>query len=222
MKPCLMVIRMRKGWRKVDELTRDLALPVRLIDEITGDRPVGEQQVSVAEADERPIRNRSGYYLFFDLPEADVTVNIDGGDLYHDTSTTAQWDPVDREFNSGDPLELTLSPTAAYAFPGGLTLVRGTVLDGTTHVGGATVTVSGHARTTESSKDGEFVYYFSDIEINDIEHVDVSDPGEEADFRRFYRPGGSDPEFEVDGTPGRIQPSFPVEVGRLTTHDLEY
>lgn len=215
-------MRMSEGWRKVDELIRDLALSVHLIDEVTGERPVGKQRVSVAETDERPIRNRSGYYLFFNLPEADVTVEVDSGDLYHDTSTTVDWDPVDREFNSGNPIELTLSPTVAYTFPEGLTHVRGTVLDGTTPVGGATVTVSEHARTVESTEAGEFFYYFEDIEVDDIEHEDVSDSDEEADFRRFYRPDGSNPEFEVDGGPGQIQHSFPVEVGRLTTHDLEY
>lgn len=210
------------NWRKVDELSRRLTLAVKLIDEVSGDDPIGEPRVEVAEVDEHPIRNRSGYYLFFDLPGEEVTVEVDGGDLYHDGSTTVDRAPDDGTFDAGDAVELSLSPTPAYPYPRGLTRVRGTVFDGTTPVGGATMSVVGHSRTTMTTDDGEFAYYFDDIDPGDIEREDIGENGDERDVRRFYRPGGSDPEFEVDGDPGRLQRSVPVEVGRLTTLELTY
>lgn len=209
---------MSERWRKVDELSRDLALAVDLTDEVTGGQPAGEFAVRVEEADERPVRNPSGYYLFFDLPEAELTVAVDGGDRYHDASRKVDLEPAGGARDPGDAVELTLAPTPSYRFPAGLTRVRGTVLDGSTVVPGADVSVAGHQRTVTATDAGEFVYYF-DVDRSDVTRDDVDNDNEK---ERVYRPGGADPEFVVDGAPGQMRRSVVVEVGRLTTRDLNY
>lgn len=214
---------MSESWRKVGDLSRSLSLAVRVTDGVTGSRPVHEPEVRVREVAERPARNLSGYHLFFDLPDEEVTVTAKGGDRYHDASTTVDLDPEgDSVHDPGDAVELALVPTPSYEFPAGLTRVRGTVFDGSTAVPGAEVTVAGHSQTTTTTGAGEFVYYFDDVDSSEIVRADIDgDNGEE----RVYRPSGSDPVIEVSrpqGQPQAIQRSVTVEVGKRTTRNLNF
>jgi hypothetical protein len=217
------VAAMSEGWRKVDELSRDLMLAVRVTDGVTNGQPVHDPEVRVRGVDEQPVRNLSGYYLFFDLPEEEVTVTVAGGDRYHDATTTVDLDPGGGSAHDpGDAVELTVAPTPAYQFPAGLTRVRGTIFDGNATVPEGEVTVAGHPQTTTTTEAGEFVYYFDDIDSNDIVRADID--GDSQD-ERVYRPSGSDPVFEVtrsQGQPRAIQRSVTVEVGTRTTRDLNF
>lgn len=224
---------MSEGWRKVDELSRDLALAVRVTDAVTGGQPVGNPEVRIQGVDERPARNLSGYYLFFDLPEEEVTVTVDAGDEYHDASTKADLDPTSDDFQDpGEATGIALEPTPAYQFPAGLTRVRGTLLktagNQSMPVPGAEITVlappgqnQSDMRTVRTTDAGEFVYYFDDIDSSEVVRPVVD--GVKKD-KRVYRPGGSDPVFEVTagGSLGQIQRSVTVEVGRLTTQNLNF
>ena len=213
-------------WRRVAGFSRDLSLAVGVRDGVVGGDPVGDVRVRVEESDERPIRNRSGYYLFFDLPQEPVTVTVDGGDRYRDASTTVTLDPAAADtHDAGEAVEVSLEPTPAYPFPAGLTRVRGTLLDGETPVGGATVGVTDHPQTVTTTDAGEFVYYFDAVDPADVERVDP-DPTDDDPGKRLYRPSGSDPTFEVsdspDGSLAGFQTSLEVRVGTLTSHDLTY
>ncbi|WP_380677735.1 hypothetical protein [Salinigranum sp. GCM10025319] len=213
-------------WRRVAGFSRDLSLAVAVTDGVVGGAPVGDVRVRIEESDVRPIRNPSSYYLFFDLPQESVTVAVDGGGRYRDASTTVNLDPAATDtHDAGEAVEVSLEPTPAYPFPAGLTRVRGTLLDGETPVEGATVGVTGHSRTVTTTDAGEFVHYFDAIASADVEWVDP-DPTDDEPGRRLYRPGGSDPTFEVsdspDGSLGGFQTSVEVRVGTLTTHDLTY
>lgn len=207
---------MPEGWRQVDSFTRDLSLAVQLTDGVVGGRPVGNPTVRVQGVDEEPFRNRSGYFLFFDLPEEEVTVTVDGGDSYFDASQKVPLDPAASDtHDTGEAVELTLEPTPSYQFPAGLTRVRGTVWDGSSRLSGVTVSVDSSSRSTTTTAAGEFVYYF-----DDIDRANISVESSTGD--RLYRPGGSDPTFVVDGgPPGGFSQSVRVEVGRLTIEDLK-
>lgn len=211
---------MSEGWQRVDELGRELALAVELTDAVSGGRATGDPAVRVAEVDERPVRNRSGYYLFFDLPEIAVTLEVDGGDRYRDASTTV--DLAADSFDRGEAVQLPLEPTPAYPFPAGLTRVRGTVLDGGATVGGATVSVDGHSRTVETTDAGEFVYYFEDVTAEAIDLVDPKPDDDTNLVTRYYKPGGAHPTFHVDGPPGTFDQSVKVEAGTVTAEALRY
>lgn len=208
----------------VDEFTRHLTLAVRVTDEVTGGQPVGDPEVQVRGVDEQPTRNPSGFSLFFDLPEEELTVTVDGGDLYHDASEPVDLDPSSPggARDPGNAVEVSLSPTPVYPFSEGLTRVRGTLLDGSSPVPGADISVVGNSRTTRTTDAGEFVYYFDDIDSNEIVRADVD--GDNRD-ERVYRPSGADPVFEVtrsQGQPQTIQRSVTVEVGKRTTRDLNF
>ena len=218
---------MSERWRKVGEFRNELSLAVGLTDAVTGGQPVGDVDVTITGVDEQPVRNRSGYYLFFDLPAEERTVTVDGGEQYQNASTLVELDPSSHD--PGEATELTLEPTTAYQFPAGVTRVRGTVFEKQPNgdlvpVPGADVSVVGHTRTVRTNDAGEFVYYF-DVENVDVVHADTDNDSTTPKVR-VYRPGGSDPEFTFDPDPSDSQSgfsdSFPVEVGRLTTHDLVY
>lgn len=214
---------MSDQWQPATSVSYDLALAVVLTDSVAGGQPSGDPVVRVAESDERPIRTKSGHYLFFDLPEKEVTVTADAGDQYRNATKTADLDPAGGARDTGTPFEVPLKPTPAYEFPSGLTRVRGTVLDGTTPVPGATVSVAvpGHSRTVETTDAGEFVHYF-DVNASTIERYDP-DPNDPTNpVERRYKPGGSHPEFTVDGDPGTFTENVVVVVGTCTTYDLNY
>lgn len=207
---------MPEEWRPVETITQTLALAVELTDGVVGGRPVGDPEIRVAGVDEAPVRNRSGYYLFFGLPAETVTVTVDGGDHYADATASVDLDPDSpTAHDTGEAVEVSLAPTPSYPFPTGLTRVRGTVWDGDVPVADADVSVDGFARTTRTTDTGEFAYYFDDVDRDDVET-------DAATGERRYRPGGDDPTFEVDGTPGTTSQSVRVIVGRLTTQDLHY
>jgi len=214
---------MSEDWRRVEQFTRDLALAVRPVDVVAGGRPAGDLRVRVEGEAERPVRKPDGHYLFFDLPPAEVTVAVDGGDRYRDATKTVTLDPdAEDAQDPGQAVEVSLAPSAAYPFPPGLTRVRGTVRDGDTPVSGADVSVANVSRTFETTDAGEFVYYFDDVDADDVERWDPDPDDPDNPVERLYKPGGSHPQFVVDGPPGRVRRSVRVEVGTLTTTDLEY
>lgn len=215
---------MAEGWRRVEDVSRTLSLAVQLTDGVVGGRPRGDFRVRVDGVDERPHRNPSGYYLFFDLPPEEVTVTVDGRDRFRDAAESVNLDPTDDDTHDpGDALEVVLEPTAAYPFPSGLTRVRGTVRDtDDTPVPGATVTVADHDRSLETGESGEFFYYFDGVVDDDIVRRDPLPDDPTNVVNRLYRPGGADPTFVVDGPPGHLEQSVEVAVGTLTTWDLTY
>jgi hypothetical protein len=153
-----------------------------------------------------------------------------------------------------------------------MTRVRGTLRKDGSPVSGAAISVENHSRTFETTAAGEFVYYFDDIDREDVErptpqsngsnssnpnagnpnagnpnannpnagnpnagnpnsnnpnanNPDASSPDADdssSAATRLYKPDGSDPVFVADGSPGTVQRPVRVQVGTLTTADIEY
>jgi len=57
------------------KITTRLSLAVALIDEYTGKQPIGYVRVFVQDQNLKAFKNRSGYYLFFDLPAPTLLVS---------------------------------------------------------------------------------------------------------------------------------------------------
>lgn len=212
---------MADRWEYASTVSFDLSLAVHVTDGVTGGPPVVDPTVRVEESDERPVRTPSGFYVFADLPEAEVTVTVDAGDQYQVATESADLDPAGGARDAGDALEVSLTPTPAYEYPTGTTLVRGTVFDGDTPVADATVTVTGQDLVVETTEAGEFAYYL-DIDPDDIVRYDPDEKDPANPVERRYKPSGSHPEFVVDGDPGKLTEDVVVEVGTTTTHDLNY
>lgn len=202
---------MPEGWRRVDGFAHDLSLAVQLTDGVVGGRPVGTPTVRIDGVDEVPVTNRSGYRLFFELPPTDVTVRVDGGPRYQNASRTVSVDPSDSSYDPGTAAEFVLEPTIRYAFPAGLTRVRGRVLENGQPVADAVVSVQGFTRSIRTTADGEFVYYF-----DEIDHTDVVRSG----GHLSVKPGNAHPVFTVTWSTGGFTQPVPVRAGRLTTTEL--
>lgn len=204
---------------KVGSFTTTLSLAVEVTDAVTGGRPAGSPEVSLAGVDAEPVVNRSGYHLFFDLEADAVTVRVDGGERYADAerADVPTFDPGPG-FDATDPADLPvetveLRPTPAYEFPAAATVVRGTVRDaGGAPVAGATVTVEGVDRTTTSTDAGEYVLFFA-RPFDD--GVGVSDGSVRVD--------GSNPTVTAShGVYGTTSATFAVPEGSLTSRDLAF
>jgi hypothetical protein len=116
--------------------SRDLSLAVRLIDDFTRRPPDVRLRVLLNPAVgtipiPRSVRGASGVYCFEDLPNANykLTIETEGA-----TSPIYLQSPMDITIPLPalpDPtiplLEIVLSPSSAYPFPAGATLVRGVV-----------------------------------------------------------------------------------------------
>lgn len=142
---------------------------------------MGYPHVSLTEVDADAVQNSSGFHLFLDteIPD-DAIVDIDGGRRYLDERPPVSLDaltplrPPEEVGQQQSPLyqEIRLRPSPVYRFPPGATLLRGRVQDPAGDgVEGATLTILGLDRTTETTettRDGEFVLYFTDITADDV------------------------------------------------------
>jgi hypothetical protein len=119
---------------------------VLLTDEVTARAPAGSFQVLLKERrpeqrrGQEPIRNQSGFFCFLDIPDGNYTIVVEPGAdsrLYY--LRPAGGGPGSSDLSRAvalplaNPLEpvveLRLSPTPGYRFPGNATLVRGRVLN---------------------------------------------------------------------------------------------
>jgi len=158
-------------WERVDQVSSvetALSFAVGLVDGATGGRPTGDVTVSLTNAPVEPVVNPSGFRLFLDVETAfdPATVVVDGGDRYRDETVTVHFDTEPPQGSTAvdatdpsDPVEVTLTPTPAYPFAPGTTLLRGFVTDVPMNdgeipdgagVGGATVSVAGFPVSNES------------------------------------------------------------------------
>lgn len=239
----------------VDTIEIGLSFAVGLVDGVTGGRPTGDVVVRLADAPVEPVVNPRGYRLFLDVvPEYDpVTVTVDGGDRYVDESVTVYHDsdPPDgaAAVDARDPrvpVEVTLTPTPAYPFASGTTLLRGFVTDtpipadgsvpAGSGVGGATVAVPGvpdvngsvAATTTDS---GEYVLPLNvsgDRVIRGPDERWVRTPGGNGGGPGNGNDGSGDqfdpPTHEVtvkhpDGATESVA-EIPLRAGGVTKHDV--
>jgi hypothetical protein len=141
-----------------DVVTTNLTFAVLLVDEFTGNAPIGGVQAMLKGAGVKAPRNLSGYYLFTDLAAGACTVRIEAefyfpAEATIDTTLLDPKKPVSR---------VVLKPIPGYPFPADATLLRGVVRN-SAPVADAAVTVTGKPISTVTDDRGEFVLYFKGI-----------------------------------------------------------
>lgn len=216
---------MRDGrYVEAGERTTRVSLAIKLVDAVTGKRPVGSPTVRVGNSDADPVVTPSGYRVFLDLDPGTVSVTVDGGTRYLDTRrdsvSVVDVSAPDTDVDPSDPAtlpvaEVSLLPSPAYQFPPGTTRVRGHVSDsGGDPVSGAAVSIRGLDYTSETNASGEFALFVPDVTADDV----VAEGG-----RKLVQVEGDDPVIEVEHPSlGTTSDAVAVEEGALTVHHVDY
>lgn len=149
-------------------VTTRLSLAVLLIDDYTGQRPTGRVKVYLEGLEWENAGNRSGYYLFPDLPGSRYRVRVEA-EYYFDESAPVNLPDLD---SKNPVLQIKLKPKPSYPFPPGSTLIRGMVRDiGENAVHGAVVNVLEKNVNNITNEKGEFVLYFKGLTEEDIDKI---------------------------------------------------
>ncbi|MCP4404701.1 MAG: DUF2012 domain-containing protein, partial [bacterium] len=109
--------------------------------------------------------NRSGYYIFCDVPDGSYTLETKAR-YYLDESLAVDLAMPDPR----DPVvKITLKPHPVYPFPEGSTLIKGEVRDPDGNVLPDTlIEVRRREETTRTTSEGTFVLYFKEIETGTV------------------------------------------------------
>lgn len=155
----------------IGRLTGKLSLAINLLDDYTSRGVANNLDVLIKGHNVKPIRNPSGYYLFFDLPDDNYTVLVKGGEYYFDEEKEAvRPDDLD-ELNP--VMDITLKPAPSYNFPSTATLVRGHLKDsGGSGISGAVLRIKGFDAKTRINDKGDFVIYLRGLKKNNFVTVD--------------------------------------------------
>ncbi len=146
-----------------------VSFAVRLLDDFSGlPYLVDMTTVFIKENGRAALQNPSGYLVFTDLTETNVTIRVDN--KYYFPKEASVNIPT---LNSRNPVTaVTMKPNYLYPFSPASTLVRGVILDtGNNPVEGAQVSVAGNTVTNASETDGRFVLYWGPLEEDDISVV---------------------------------------------------
>ena len=155
-----------------DVIHTEVSLAIRLIDDFTGEAPLG--RVSVTIRDMKAATNLSGYYVFTNLPKGkSYDVHIDS-ELYVPENIKDVAIPRPDPKNPVEPV--TVKPKPAYPFPANATLVRGVIVNPDPVVD-APVKCSDPPQETRTDSNGEFVLYFKGIKEKDITVSVDAQPG---------------------------------------------
>ena len=187
--------------------TKKLSLAINLLDDYTSRGVINNLDVLIKDLNVKPIRNPSGYYLFFDLPDDNYTVQVKGGEYYFDEEKEAvRPDNLD-EMNP--IIDITLKPATSYHFPSTATLVRGNLKDsGGGGIPGAVLRIKGFDTRTRTNDKGEFVIYLKGLKKSDVITVDG---------KRLVKINGKNPVFEIKHPDHKNVTKTVEVVGGITT-----
>ena len=189
--------------------TSKLSLAINLLDDYTSRGVVNNLDVLIKDYNVRPIRNPSGYYLFFDLPDDNYTVQVKGGEYYFDEDKEAVKPDDLNELNP--VIDIILNPAPSYHFPSTATLIRGNLKDsGGRGIPGAVLRIKGFDTRTRTNDKGEFVIYFKGLKKNDVVNMDG---------KMLVKINGKNPVFEIK-YPGHKNLTRTVEVVESITTSL--
>lgn len=167
--------------------TKKLSLAINLLDNYTSRGVVNNLDVLIKDLNVKPIRNPSGYYLFFDLPDDNYTVQVKGGEYYFDEEKEAVRPENLDELNP--VIDIILKPAPPYYFPATATLIRGHLEDsGGGGIPGAVLRIKGLDTRARTNNKGEFVIYFKGLKKNDVITVDG---------KMLVKINGKNPVFEI-------------------------
>ncbi len=142
-----------------------LSFAVYLIDDYSGDAPIGRIDVRLKGRDEKPIKNPSSYYTLLDLPDDTYTVQV-RSEYYYDVDSG---DIHPAELVPKSPVvDITLKPMPSYPFPPGATLIRGMAREEGNAISGARVKIRDKDVEGVTTEEGEFVLYFGDLTNDEI------------------------------------------------------
>jgi hypothetical protein len=160
------------------QVTR-LSFVVILVDDYSGEDPIGKVNVSLENRKEKPIKTPSSYYAFVDLTPDIYTIHVESH-YYSDSNEELNIN----QFDHLKPLIIRLRPNPSYPFPPGATLIRGTVCDPGKNVKADSkvtlkVTASGkdsqgntvnpeYNTETKTSENGEFILYVSPSKLKEL------------------------------------------------------
>ncbi len=147
---------------KADIRTKNPSAIIELIDDFTGENPVGKvTNIYLKEnSTYQPILNNTGYYIFFNLPDGTYTLVIESE--YYETQEESITIPFPK---IEIPETINLIPLTSYPFPIGSTIIRGVVMD-TNDIPIDNVKISFDLENIPSSnmevwckKNGDFIIY---------------------------------------------------------------
>jgi len=135
------------------------AIVLDLIDDFTLEGVPGGVEVALQGHAIKPVRNRSGYYLFINLAPGDYRYSIASEHFERvEDGVTVEKNKIPEK-----PIRINLIPRPSYPFPHGVTLIRGTVLEEKTRnpIKNAQVglKLKGKEVEAKTTDDGQFVIY---------------------------------------------------------------
>lgn len=154
-------------------LETTLSIALSLVDDFTGREPLGRVVLTLNGRITDAVRNRSGYYLFLNLPSANPDGSVAGYDLgvnaeFYSPSLRDDVRPVDLP-RLAPVVNMTMFPNPSYPFPSGATLLRGTVQDLSGNpIPGATVEIRNSTVQGTTTAKGEFALYFKRVTADDV------------------------------------------------------
>lgn len=145
-----------------DTLVTRVAVAIELVDDLTGREAHGALIVR-GDGNRVGLQNRSGYFLFFDIPAGTMHVSIEAENYLPE-----QFDvTLPRPTPLNPVVQRALLPNQRYPFPRGSTVVRGLVTNaGVDPVEGAII--AGVGRPTRTDGDGHFAAYFRALSEDDV------------------------------------------------------
>lgn len=156
-----------------------LSFALQLVDNYSRKNPIGMVNVSI-ERFKKPLRNLSGYYLFFNILDSS---NIPGGkhkivvdsDYYFNAEKEVEVKnhPENPIPDPNFPIEIVLEPAPHYPFPPGATLIRGTIFLDKNIVPNAEVILTEKSLKTKTTEKGEFMFYIRNNDLKDNEKVHI-------------------------------------------------
>lgn len=223
---------------------RHLSVVVDLRDAYTGDRPLKNPRVTLADRPERFTQNLSGYFVLTDFPtDASLgAIEVETGDYYLPETRIIE------EAALEDPplvVEIALLPAPAYPFPADATLVRGTVSDpgdgeSGTPLSGVELTVHAAGDGTDDDEDdetdaeavlgrgrstngGEYVVYFDGLTPETVANH-YADEGDDRRDGRVVHVNGERPVIRAFDAEMDRETSTEVAVtlGTVTTQDISF
>lgn len=154
-------------------LVTTLSIALGLVDDFTGREPQGRIVLSLNGRTTDAVRNRSGYYLFLNLPSANPDGSVAGYDLgvnseFYSPSLLEDLRPADLPLLA-PVVSMTMVPNPSYPFPPGATLLRGTVQDLSGNpIPEATVEIRNSTVQGATTAKGEFALYFKRVTADDV------------------------------------------------------
>jgi hypothetical protein len=201
----------------LESQSKTLSLAIRLIDDFTSAQPIGAINVSLKDVKSEPVKNPSGYFLFFKLKGDLFSVQVQS-DFY-------QLANVDVHLSLLDPKEpvqnIVLIPNLAYPFPSGTTLIRGMVVEPPADVAasGATVEIPERILEAQTSTKGEYLFYLKPLKQEEI--VTEQDPSTKENVRYLKTAAGKS--IQINASHGGYFGSLTVDrVSEGISNNVKY